>query len=269
MRHLIKRDLLLLFSSNLYKWIAAIGLTIFITSVSLYNLNHWFQLHDYQNIQASLTDVLFLNFKGTAPTDKELPYVWLLVQLYGVFLVGNFTEEDFKENGPYIISRSSRGKWWMSKTLSIGVLMFVYYGVLVLVTLLLSSFYVDLSFNWSTYGNKMIVPLLSTSIHPFLFVLVMVGLLYTGNLLLTFLLMTLLARFSSIYSFLIVVVILFSSLFIHFSGSPAMHSIILRQGLFNEQLPGIAASFIYNIGISIGICLAGGLYFRKIDIDKE
>ncbi|ARU60612.1 hypothetical protein CBW65_05590 [Tumebacillus avium] len=257
---LAKRDLAFGFGVNRYKMLAVILIFVFVAWIQHYNFTQG-------TVQANLYDFYFEALKGIG-FETEIPVIWLFVQLYIAYLVGHYPQDDLLGSGPYLLTRSgSRNLWWISKLIWVTVTVTAFYLLAFLTILIVAAITHPLSLSWSEYAGMEMLPLLTDTVHPLVFVIQTFGLWLSSSLALSFLQTTLSLVLKPIFSYLATAALILASLFYPSALLPGSHSMWLRHTLFEaERGISLELSFFYNAAAIVVCAVLGCLMFQKVDV---
>ncbi|WP_369902180.1 hypothetical protein [Bacillus manliponensis] len=265
---LIKRDLIYGFRINVLHFIFISIMISFLGAVNIYNFSQWATLNDISLNQVNTLDILYESFKGIG-YEYEIPIVWLFINCYVIFLIGNYTYNDLFNNGPYLILRSnSKLKLWISKLVWIVCTVLFFYMVVFLIVILISIFFIPFQIDsWSVYGEQNILPLMAYKIEGSTFILELICLYVTSSIAISIFQVFLSFIFNSIYSYISVIVLLFASIFIFSPYLPGTHSMIMRHTLFDTSYNlSFEISILYNSILILLSSTIGAVYFNRVDI---
>lgn len=266
--HLIKRDLIYGLRINVPHFIFVVIAMVFLSMVNVYNFSQWANLNNLSLNHVNTLDVLYEAFKGIG-YEYGVPIVWLFINCYVIFLVGNYTYNDLFQNGPYLILRSnSKLRLWVSKLVWIICIVVVFYIIVFSVVIVLSNFFIPLHMDsWSAYGKQHILPFMVQEITGSMFVLELVLLYITSSIAISIFQTFLSFVLNPIYSYIIVTILLLASIFIFSPYLPGTHSMIMRHVPFDVTYNlSFGMSILYNVIVILLTSIAGALYFNRMDI---
>lgn len=92
-------------------------------------------------VEPTLGDYLFFEFSGISfympQTDIQLPFIWLLLTIYLLFLTADYLVESMKKYGLQGLIRSGRVEhWWLEKCCLAVMTVFAYIAFMVVLTVL-------------------------------------------------------------------------------------------------------------------------------------
>ena len=96
------------------------------------------------NNNISFFDLFSSVFKGCDPLSRSLsdwvpiPYLWLSVFIFAMFIVFDYMYNDISQFGLQIISRAGRSKWWLSKCISCIITLTSFYTILIFTIIIFS-----------------------------------------------------------------------------------------------------------------------------------
>jgi hypothetical protein len=202
-------------------------------------------------------------------SDYQVPFHWDFIQFFVLFLIGDFLFQDIENNRTYLLVRCrsklnyvlSKMGWIVFQNLFIYITLFV-------VIYVISSFILkNFTIGDSGYFHKHIESLMEIkTTSQNLVVRILAGYILTSILLSSMLLLSI-QFLSPIMTFFGVIIICVISTFSDSKWLPAIHSMILKQSIFNlEHQLTLSFSMIY-CGILYLITTLVTLYvFQKKDI---
>ncbi|SEG70041.1 hypothetical protein [Paenibacillus sp. UNC499MF] len=248
-RILFRRDFIHGFQLNFMKWILAGVVLVLIVLWAIWN-----------RVDGENRGILILVniLEGYAPGEGEnlkLPSDWLAIHIVFLYVIGQYTSEDFRVNGTYIFPRvRNPWRWWMSKILWTVLSVVLYYGLLLAVGFVLSL-------------------LLLPAILPVKgledFELLMVAVLLSSALtLLMGLLQTVLSLwFSTIMSFFVTLAVLLICCYVQSIWLPGDYGMLIRSPyLETRNLWDLTAAFLYFSVSCTGLAFAGHYVIRGKDV---
>lgn len=252
---LIKRDLICGTQKVItayFGWILYISLICYLFVVNNKSLSGIYQTND-----------LVYQICGGIPyieriEDIQIPFNWLIINFFIMFVIGSYVNDDLKKNGVYILTRVKyRSLFWLSKVTWIILNISLFYIVTFLVLYIFDKLqvsnveiiYKTASMNSGDFIKNEFLLYLSTSVVLIL-LHVLLHLFITPK-----------------YSFFIISVIILVSIFISNPILPAEHSLILRHMPFDTRFNlTILKSLIYNGAFSLMVIITGVAKIRRKDI---
>ncbi|MGE8057066.1 hypothetical protein ACQKOD_24795 [Bacillus mycoides] len=264
LKNILKRDLLHGIYNNQYKYLTFI---MFILLLSISNGNA------IKNEGGNIVDLFFVNYKdmGYAMGIGEmnrLPIIWILINVFVAFIIGDFIKTDLKNNAVYVLTRTKSFKeYWISKVLWVFInVLFLYVGLFI-ITYFTGCLFINNSIEWSSLSNILIKNMLVQDITAKEFMVSLFLLYFTTSFTISLLQINLTLFIKSRYSFLIIILTACLSIFIDNQMFPAIHSMILKHNYFDSihELT-ILKSIIYNIVFSSIAIYSGYKIITKKDI---
>lgn len=264
LRNIVKRDLLYGFSKNKVKYIIFALLIVLIT-VGMCN--------SIKSNEGNIVDLFFLNYRGIGYLDniKELnalPIIWITINVFVAFIVGDFVSEDLKRNSIYVITRTKRFKeYWVSKVYWVVINVFFIYLILFTTTYFIGGLLIEDSIVWSKLSNDLIKSILVKDVVARNFIIALIILYFTTSLAISFLQIYLTMFTKSNISYLIIVIVTCFSIFIDNQLLPGIHSMILKHDYFdNIHNLTLLKSILYNISLTLMFSYLGYRKITKKDI---
>jgi hypothetical protein len=260
----LSSDIIYSLSYGKYKWVAFFGLVILLSVTTSIQAKAW---------HANSVDVFFLLLKDngyiSSLSDYEVPYKWVFIQCFTLFLVSDFLSKDIKTNRIYLILRcQSKNLYILSKLIWIIIINFFLYVCLFLIVYFISgSVLGDLTIETSPYFHHFIQPLMTMPTDPGIFVFQ----LFFGFFLTTIVLSSIQLLFIQYVSPMIVFLgVIFLSVVSTLYGTkwlPAIHSMILKHTWFEETHHlTFLFSDLYSTLVFIGVAVITVSLFRNKDI---
>ncbi|EQB86312.1 hypothetical protein J2Z44_002495 [Clostridium punense] len=252
-RNILKLDLIHGF--NFYKK----KLILFLVIIIILNIGNIVAVRNYQG---NLIDLFFIMYKDVKfdPTALDIPINWLIINVFVIFILGDFISENLKRDSNYILLRSKKILlYWLSKCTWIVVNVLLIYLVVMGLTYLLGG--VSLGFNLES--SKFIKEVLVMEV-PHLNILMWLVITYIFTSLALVLFQAIISiALNSRYAFLATTIILTMPIWWNNKFLVAIHSMILRHDYFNNEIGlSIAFSLVYTIGISV---ILMGLGYKLVE----
>lgn len=264
LKNIIIRDVINGFSQNKTQYFLFV---LFIAIITISSGNA------LKNEHANIVDIFFLNYKDIGYVINNegmlnIPMNWLMINMFIAFIIGNFLSKDLQEMSVYILMRTKRFReYWIAKVCWIAINILVIYSLLFIVTYCIGSIFVDTSIEWSLFSQRIIQNQLLMEITG-------------GELLTNLLLLYCMTSFTvsllqvnlslfvdSKYSFLLILLILSSSIVVDNQLLPGIHSMILKHEYFDDiHNLTIGKSVLYNFILSLIFSCTGYLKIIRKDI---
>lgn len=185
------------------------------------------------------TFFLLLQDKGyiRVLADYQVPLNWDFIQFFSLFLIGDFLFQDQENNRTYLLLRCrSKCHFILSRIFWIVVQnVFLYLGIIVVIYVVSSLTLGDFSIGESAYFNHNIASLMAIKVSPEQLLLrILLGFIMTSIVLSSIQLLCI-QFISPTITFFGVVVISSISTFYGNKWLPAIHSMILKQDIFNLE----------------------------------
>ncbi len=226
-------------------------------------------------IKPSFTDYIIETYKGMAIYDTnrrdipfQIPVIWLLINIYIIYLVSIYPLKDLYSYGQQILLRSKNRKlWWLSKCIWNVTTVILFYSIGYIVIFLFCIFTGTL-----TLKNNLEINLLVSNVNTdgistdhILIIAVFLPIISSIGLSLFQMLMAFIIK--PLYSCILIITILISSAYFCVPWLIGNYLMILR----NQEIThteGIASNTGICLGILISIssCIFGYLRFRSMDI---
>lgn len=229
---LLRRDLLYSLSYGKYKYLSLFVLTAILALSKSMVL---------KPIGSNCVGVIYLLLQDngyiTQLSDYQVPLYWDFYQFYILFLIGDFLSHDMAKNQPYILLRSrlkinymlSKIAWIITQTILIYVLLFAI--IYIVSSLVLGTF----SIGDSRYFTQTIQPTMQIHLSPEkLLIRILIGFILSGVVLSGIQLLAM-QVITPMMGFLGVVILCTISTFSGLKWLPAIHSMILKQDIFNLE----------------------------------
>ena len=196
-------------------------------------------------------------------SDYILPFNWAFIQICTLFLISDYLFFDQENNKNYLLLRAhSKKNYITSKLIWIVIQNILIFTLLFFTIYLVSSLVTeDFSLNRSVYVNHSIV---ESAISPGQLVLrLLTGYMITGIVLSSILLLAM-QYLLPVLSFLSVVILCSLSTFLDTKWLPAIHSMILKQDIFNnEHHFTLTFSVIYSMVVYIIVSIITLNVFKR------
>lgn len=244
-----------------------IKLGIFFTIFTSYILLNIYRLHDYQIINSK--SIILEVFKGCKYVEVskgiidnffDFPTVWLFINSFIIYTLGDYFYKDIKTNGKYVLIRVKKMQLiYISKIIWSILLIVLYYAILLLISGLLGYL-----FRTSTYEyidpNYFKICTLELIINIFI--------LYSlTSISLVVIFITLTLKIKPVYSFLIDTILCVSSLYVKNKFFIGQHNLLIRHVPFDStQNLTIYDSIIYNLILTICVIIIGSKVSSKKEI---
>lgn len=229
------------------------SLIAFLLIMFLLNIQYTFNIH---YINGNLTDLFFLLYKDIKLTkDIKIPMNWLVINIFFVFILGDFIYKNFRKDSNYILLKARKiSLYWTSKCIWIILNVLFIYLIIISMTFLIGVLFLGFNFKNSILikdllkvnmsHSKIIVLMLTT------YILTTISILFVQCILSLFL--------NSNISFLITILILCLSIVSKNKFFIGTHSMILRHNYFSltNNLT-IRFSIIYTFCISFILMFIG------------
>ncbi|WP_234480392.1 hypothetical protein, partial [Bacillus sp. S74] len=138
---LLRYDIQAGFYLNRWKWISVIFIFSLITI-----------LYSRLNPNITSSDFIYNFFRGAIRTDYniEIPYMFLLLQIYCIFLIGHFVYDDYMTFGIYVITKAgTKTKWLFSKICWTCFNITLFYILIFLIFISITGFKIE----WGIFTN--------------------------------------------------------------------------------------------------------------------
>lgn len=217
------------------------------------------------NYSGNLIDLFFLIYKDLVFNKKliEIPINWLIINIFIIFILGDFISENIKRDSNYILLRSKKiSLYWISKCTWIVINVVFIYLILMLLTYLLGGIALGFSLDSSKLMNDQLVMKVP---HLTIIIWMIVTYILT-SIAMVFIQCTLSIVINSRYSFLITTIILTMSIVSKNKFFIGTHSMILRHNYFNVEI-GLSMTFsiIYTVLISVILMIWGHRLLKHKD----
>lgn len=252
----IKKRFLLLFVINL----AALIYPIY--SYSQYTSNELFSFWDIIGKGISGIPIILVKEKVF-----EFPYVWLLLQLSIATINGSFIKDDLFSHSSFVrIRAKSTWKLWISKVIFCLILTFILYIFLFGILYCIWKFSGQTTTQWTIYSENLIrFTKLQLSQNQMILYSILLN--FLGTILITIIYGTLSLIMRTVYSYIICVALLFTSVFSDNFILLGNESMLVRQPIFGENiLSSIHITLIVQCIISIFFVIIGGIYLSSLEV---
>lgn len=235
---------------------------IFFVLFFIYQLLYVYYHGSYAAI--NINTMIFNTFKGCdfieVGAKFDLPLLWLFINSYIIYAVGDYFYEDIKVNEKYVLIRSKNmGQIYIAKIVWSILMIFIYYGVLILITSVVGSIF---SREATRYIDKEYLKVDTLILIKNVFIM------YTlTSISLVVIFITLTLCLKPTYSFIVDIVICLLSVFSSSNLFLGQHSLLLRHVPFNtfHNLT-LNYSIIYNLVLFIIVITIGYTLSSKKDV---
>ena len=224
------------------------------------------------DLRITYADYLIYTFKGMevyipSPDKKfEIPIIWLAMNLYVSFIIGDYPLKDIQGFGQQILIRSNhRGQWWFSKCLWNLCSVFLFYLIGNLVILLFALTFSTVSISPTEISSVFSAVDINQLIgHTWmLFVFVMPFLI---SITLSLLQMTLEFVTKPVFSYAMAVTILVLSGYFFTPWLIGSNSMLLRSKIVSANGIPFAKAALGAIFLMVLIIVIGYFLFKKYDV---
>lgn len=247
-KNILKLDLIHGF--NFYKK----KLILFLAIMLILNIGYIGTINNYNG---NLMDLFFTIYKDLwfNEISLDIPINWLIINVFLVFILGDFISENIKRDSNYILLRSKKiFLYWISKCTWIVINVIFVYLVLMGLTYLLGG----AALGFSLGNSSLIDNELAIKVPHFTILMSMITTYILTSIALVFMQCTLSIVVNSRYSFFITTVILTMSIVSKNKFLIGIHSMVLRHNYFNIEIGlSITFSIIYTILISVILMILG------------
>lgn len=202
-------------------------------------------------------------------SDYQVPFSWDFIQFFTLFLIGDFLFHDLDSNRRYLLLRCrSKMNYILSKIIWVAVQnMFIYIGLFAVIYVISSLVLGNFSMGDSPFFNNTISSMMEIKEAPGQLLLrIFIGFEVT-SLVLSSLQLLFLQFASPIVTFLSVIILSSLSTFSDSKWLPAIHSMILRQNIFDlKHHLTLGFSVAYCAIVYILVTLFTIFLFQKKDI---
>jgi hypothetical protein len=238
MKQLFLYDLKASFYTNRWKYVGSILLFLLI-----------FLLVWLESKGTSSSDLFYDEFRGSVyeKKDTKIPYFFLAVQFYFIFLIGDFVYSDYTNLGTYILSRSKRKiAWIVSKVINLCLWTVLFYTTFFFVLSLCTGF----TYEWNGMSEVVTGERVSPSeLDAMQTTWTILFLMTTTSLAMGMLHLTLSFVVKPIYSFMLMIGLYAFPVFSPIEYIPGNYSMLVRHAPFTDFT--IGQSTMYNALIFI------------------
>ncbi|ANV74364.1 hypothetical protein PDQ36_30810 [Bacillus cereus] len=211
-------------------------------------------------------DLLFEVFKGFTVEEKDVfPIVWMLMNLFLAIFISTYCYEDLHKNGVFILIRVKKiSYWWLSKQIWIVQTVILYYLFTILsVFIVCFCFYLfssGLSFEISLAGFFVKTYYMDFNLMKMFLILIL------SSITISMIQVSLSLLFTPMYGFLIVLIVLFISVFYSSPWFLGDHLSILKYNNFSDGMLTIQFSILYNLIVILFVSVFTNFYLKSKDI---
>lgn len=266
--NMVKKDLL-----SIVNWkniILSIITFLFIGIHSLLTLDN-----NYSN---NIVDLFFLSFAG--PMVSNTSFIdnqkFLLIWIIYFFIIGDFFSNQYSKEIIYSLIRAKSIKiWWFSKCLTIYIFTNIYLIIGFITITCIGTIKLPLQLKWSEYAHKEILIYSSYKISVTEFLIhIFITMIISSFMIATFYCLINVSIKNSIYSFLLIIILISLSLFNTYlpleyvKWLPSNHLIFSRYSIYDQNIPALTIYFslIYNSLILIITNILIIIKLKKIDL---
>ena len=245
----------------------SIKFSIFFVIFSLLTMLTIYKVYDFQiiNSKSIILELFkgcdFLQFSGKVVVSGfQFPFSWLLINTFIIYALGDYFYKDIKENGKYLLIRVKKMKLiYIAKIIWSITMINLYYCILIIIAGVLGALFSNGSYE---YMNPNYLKISTFNLIGYIFVLYT---LTTISLVIFFITLTM--KVKPVYSFLIVVVLYTSSLFVDSKLFIGQHSLLIRHVPFNYiHNFTLVDSIIFNLVFSILFFFVGAILSSKKEV---
>jgi hypothetical protein len=202
-------------------------------------------------------------------SDYEVPVYWVFIQFYIQFLIGDFLFDDQKKNRNYLLLRShAKGSYILAKmgwVLAQNIL--IYLGIYFVIYISSGLVLNDFSIGSSPFFSNHIDPTLQYPITPGQLTFRILAGYFLTSLVLSSIQLLCIQFISPFITYFGVIILSGISTFSDIKWLPAIHSMILKQAVFDsDHNLTFHFSIVYSVVLYILVSLAAYSVFRKKDI---
>lgn len=256
MRSLIKRDFTYTFKSIFIKN-TFIGVVFLIVNlIIIINVNRFSGAKSINLIFEILKGAPYYN----ANDGLSIPMVWFIINTFVIFSLANYTYDDFRHNGKYVLTRIKKvGYFYFAKVFWLIYNVLIYYVMLFAIMIILEKVFSHEFSKW-IFADGIYLNMNDIVIKIFLLYI-------TTSIALALLQNTISLVLKPVYSYIIILVVIIISVFTVNNLLPGQHSLILRHVPF-DSIHGLTfrKSIFYNFVLSIFSIMVGYGIFLKKDI---
>ncbi|MFC4619989.1 hypothetical protein ACFO4N_14845 [Camelliibacillus cellulosilyticus] len=201
--------------------------------------------------------------------EYQVPIYWIFVQCFTLFLISDFLNHDMERNRVYLVLRvRPKISYILSKVIWIvaqNILLFV--GIFVVIYMISSFVLGNFSLGSTPYYKEVIAPQFTVGTSPTMLILrLFVGFIIT-SIALSGLLLLGIQWIPAIAAFLGIIIVSAISTFSGLKWLPAIHSMILRQEIFNltHHLT-LRFSLMYSVVLFVVCVILTTFIFKRKDI---
>ncbi|MED2038318.1 hypothetical protein P4V58_14135 [Bacillus wiedmannii] len=264
---LLKRDFFIGVNKVKKSFLLLLGINLLVLMYPIYVNNHY-----NPDELFSFWDVIGKGIGGTPIVlvkEKifEFPYTWLLLQLCIATAIGNFIKDDLFSHSCFVYIRAkSIWKLWVSKVLFCLILTIVFYILLFLLVYCAWNVSGKTTNEWTIYSESLIQST-KLQLSQEQMVLYSIILNFSGTVLITIIYSTLSLIMRTVYSYIVCVCILFSSVFSDNYILLGNESMLVRQPLFGQDIfTSIYISITVQFTLSLMFVIIGGIYLLRLEI---
>ena len=247
-RNILKMDLIHGF--DFYKK----KLILFLAIMLILNIGNVVAINNYNG---NLIDLFFNVYKDLVFNERllDIPMNWLIINVFLVFILGDFIAENIKRDSNYILLRSKKiCLYWISKCTWIIINVVFIYLILMGMTYLIGGCVLGFSFG----SSHLIDVELIEEAHHLTIIISMILTYILTSIAMLFIQCILSIVINSRYSFFITAIIMTLSIVSKNKFLIGTHSMILRHSYFNGEIGlTIGFSIIYTVLMSIVLMLVG------------
>ncbi|OHX31076.1 hypothetical protein [Bacillus mycoides] len=250
---------------NINKWVLWCVFLFVLCVLSVITLNG-------SNETNNCLDLWFLLFGGvkdyTPGTMQFPPFSWLLIQASLAFLVGDYLYNELKENSFYVLVRVKRRfNWFFAKIVWIIITVVLFY-MTILLSLVLSSLYLDLDINmWGSYSRTIFENQEILFINPLTFFSLSFFICFITSLVLSLVQVMLTLIIKPIYSYIFIIFILLLSVYISSPILLGRYLMVIRYiDYFSNGIFEGMHIIVYEILVFFFVLILGSIYFRKMNL---
>jgi hypothetical protein len=261
---LLKRDIKLSFFYSKYKYL------VFFTFLSILTVSKSLSV---KNLGGGNVDVFFLLLKDEGYflnlSDISIPVNWIFIQYATLFLISDYYVNDFKNNSIYILVRTqNKSAFFLSKVVwLIWQILIVFISISLIVYLVSSAILGSFSIKFTPLYKVMITTQLDIKVTPLILVLhILIGFILTTLILSIFQLLCM-QFLTPIISYFCVISISSISIIADSKWLPAIHSMILKQEIFDvDHALSFQFSITYCVIIFILLAFISTYIYQRKDI---
>ncbi|MDU6480894.1 MAG: hypothetical protein E6538_02795 [Paeniclostridium sordellii] len=265
---LIKRDLIVGFEKNKYKFLVIALVFTIIIYANAYGLRSQAIELGISNNDINFVDLFFSIFKGINYNKFPLPINWILINMYTTYLIGSYCYDDLSEESYNVIVRSKdRKNFWISKVVWMVITIITFYILLLFLITFFSITIFNVSFEWSTFSKETLLEVIQTNWVGFYFILFTLFIYFLTSITIAIIQLIISFIIKLRYIYIINIFIFILSIFSNEFIIPIQGSLILRQNIFNKLYHiNPLNSVMYNLIVFVISFIIGFKYIEKIDI---